>query len=228
MDRVKAQANSLAQQANAGMAKLDNLPVQRKSDALLRSLGVAVLAERTNRGNPQTSAEIDQLVTEITQYEAQHGIDIVQQAAQAAAEAQMRMGPSPYIASSPTATNPNVSGMMPGAPGAGPGYGPPSAPGGFPGPGQPGDLGAFPGAGQQPGPTSFTPEPPPGGWFGEQAGAQAFPQAGGPTSFPEAVPVTSFPPTAAPADFPGALNEPAAEWNEPDESGFTGQRDQTQ
>src|SRR5262249_47512685 len=38
MDRVKAQASSLAQQANQGMAKLDNLPAQRRADALLRSL----------------------------------------------------------------------------------------------------------------------------------------------------------------------------------------------
>jgi|SRR5215472_450948 len=97
MDRVKAQVDSLAQQANAGMAKLDNLPVQRKSDGLLRSLGVAVLADRTGRGNPETSAEIDRLITEITQHESQNNIDIVQQAAQAAAQAaqfRSQMGPT--------------------------------------------------------------------------------------------------------------------------------------
>src|SRR5215472_5126807 len=117
MDNLKAQANALAQQANAGMAKLDNLPVQRKSDALLRSLGIAVLAERTGRGNPGTSSEIDRLITEITQHESQHNVDIVQQAAQAAAQPQARgqmgqMGPGSYIASSPSATNQNVAGTM--------------------------------------------------------------------------------------------------------------------
>ena len=90
MDKVRAQVDSLAQQANAGMAKLDNMPVQRKSDGLLRSLGVAVLADRTGRGNPGTSSEIDRLITEITQHESQNNIDVVQQAAQAAAQAQVR------------------------------------------------------------------------------------------------------------------------------------------
>lgn len=138
MDSLKAQVDSLAQQANAGIAKLDNLPVQRKSDALLRSLGVAVLAERTGRGNAGTSAEVDRLVTEITQHEAQNRIDVVQQAAQAAAQAQPRapMGPGQYVGNSPPAPNPNVAGTMPGA---GADYFASSGPGatGFPVPDQP-------------------------------------------------------------------------------------------
>src|SRR5260370_34028352 len=156
MDKVKAQANALAQQANAGMAKLDKRPVQRKSDALLRSRGVAVLADRTGRGNPGAGQEIDRLIAEITQHEATNGIDLVQQAAQAAAQAQARVGPSPYLASSPSATDPNVSGTMPGSPGASPGYGygdpgygAPGSPGGpgygdpnYGGPGAPGSPGA--------------------------------------------------------------------------------------
>ena len=124
---------------------IDNLPVQRKSDALLRSLGVAVLAERTGRGNPGTSAEIDRLITEITQHEAQNNINIVQQAAQAPTTAPMaptgQMGPGPYIPNSPppTPTNPNVAGSMPGAGAGYAGYGTPSEPsgpgfGGFPEP----------------------------------------------------------------------------------------------
>src|SRR6266516_5988482 len=60
MDRVKQQASTLAQQANQGMAKLDNLPAQRRADALLRSLGVAILAERTGRATADTSAQITQ------------------------------------------------------------------------------------------------------------------------------------------------------------------------
>jgi hypothetical protein len=92
MDRVKAQANSLAQQANAGMTKFE--PVNRKTDTLLRSLGVAVLADRTGRGNDGTQAEIDRLTTELTQHESQHNIDIVRQTAeaeQAAADAKARV-----------------------------------------------------------------------------------------------------------------------------------------
>jgi len=87
MDNLKASANQMVQQANAGVAKLDNLPVNRRSDQLLRSLGVAVLAERTGRGNPGTGAEIDKLIAEIQQHEAQHNLNIVQQAAQAAVQA---------------------------------------------------------------------------------------------------------------------------------------------
>lgn len=141
MDNLRAQVDSLAQQANAGIAKLDNLPVQRKSDALLRSLGIAVLAERTGRGNPGTSAEIDRLITEITQHEAQNNINIVQQAAQSPATAPMggQMGPGPYIPSSPPPTNPNVAGSMPGAGAGYAGYGTPGGPGfgGFPEPDPP-------------------------------------------------------------------------------------------
>lgn len=133
MDKVKAQVDSLAQQANAGMAKLDNLPVQRQSDALLRSLGVALLAERTGRGNPGTSSEIDRLITEVTQHERQNGIDLVQQAAQAAAQLQARpqmgqMGQGSYMPTSPPPpANQNVAGSMPGA---GAGYGGYGSPGG--------------------------------------------------------------------------------------------------
>src|SRR5271155_1475061 len=123
MDKVKAQANQLAQQANAGMAKIDNMPVQRRSDQLLRSLGVAVLAERTGRGTQGTGPEIDRLVTEIQQHEAQHSIDIVQQTAQAAAQAQQaQAGPGSFIQSSPSAVDPNVPGGAPGY-GGQPGYG---------------------------------------------------------------------------------------------------------
>src|SRR5215469_4499805 len=147
MDKVKAQVDALAQQANAGMAKLDNLPVQRKSDALMRSLGVAVLADRTGRGNPGTSSEIDRLITEITQHESQNNIDVVQQAAQAAAQAQVRsqmfpagqgqmgpagqgqMGPGSYMPSSPPAANQNVAGTMPGAGAGYGGYGAQTGPG---------------------------------------------------------------------------------------------------
>ena len=160
MDKVKAQVDSLAQQANAGMAKLDNLPVQRKSDALLRSLGVALLAERTGRGSQGTNSEMDRLITEITQHEAQNGIDLVQQAAQAAAQAQARaqlgqgsyapgsypqgpanpgsypQGPGSYAQGAPPAPNQNVAGSMPGAGAGYGGYGAPSGSsfGGFPEP----------------------------------------------------------------------------------------------
>ena len=125
MDRVKAQANSLAQQANAGLTKLE--PVNRKSDTLLRSLAVAVLADRTGRGNDDTQAEIDRLITELKQHEAQHNVDIVRQTAdteQAAADAKARVQEAQLQSQM----------QQPGA-----GYG---APGGSGGPGGPGAPGA--------------------------------------------------------------------------------------
>jgi hypothetical protein len=88
MDRVKQQASSLAQQANQGMARLDNLPAQRRADALLRSLGVAVLAERTGRATDDTEAQISQILADIAQHEQQYNVNLVQQAAQAEAQPQ--------------------------------------------------------------------------------------------------------------------------------------------
>jgi hypothetical protein len=83
MDRVKQQANALAQQANQSMAKLDNLPAQRRADSLLRSLGVAVLAEKTGRATGDSEEQITKILADIEQHERQYNVDLVQQAAMA-------------------------------------------------------------------------------------------------------------------------------------------------
>jgi len=81
MDRVKAQAAQLAQQAQEaaqeGRARIDQVQAIRRGDALLRQLGAAVLAERTGRGNADSQARIDQLITEITAYERESGLNLV-------------------------------------------------------------------------------------------------------------------------------------------------------
>jgi len=81
MDRVKAQAAQLAQQAQEaaqeGRARIDQVQAVRRGDALLRQLGAAVLAERTGRGTPGSQANIDQLITEITAYERESGLNLV-------------------------------------------------------------------------------------------------------------------------------------------------------
>jgi len=81
MDRVKAQAAQLAQQAQEaaqeGRARIDQVQAIRRGDALLRQLGVAVLAERTGRGNADSQARIDQLITEISAYERDNGLNLV-------------------------------------------------------------------------------------------------------------------------------------------------------
>jgi len=108
MDRVKQQASTLAQQANQGMAKLDSLPAQRRADALLRSLGVAVLAERTGRANGDTEAQISQILADLAQHEQQYDVNLVQQATQAQAQVQQQwqqpqsqQGPGEFLTSAP-------------------------------------------------------------------------------------------------------------------------------
>jgi hypothetical protein len=126
MDRVKAQASSLAQQANQGMAKLDNLPAQRRADALLRSLGVAVLAERTGRATGDNEARITQILADLAQHEQQYNVDLVQQAAQAQQTQQPWQAPGGFQPQPPGGFQPQPPGGYPQPPG---GY--PQPPGGF-------------------------------------------------------------------------------------------------
>jgi hypothetical protein len=189
MDKAKAQMSNLAQSANAGMARLDAMPVQRRADALLRSLGIAVLAERTGRSTPETQAQITQLLADLAQHEAQNNVNLVQQAAQAQMQAQQMQAqqmqmqqmqtPGQFLTSAPAADL-NVPGGMPGAPA--PGYGGVPAYGGQPG---------FPGAA-------------PSG-FPQQGGQPGFPGAA-PSGFPQEVPMTSFPP-ASPLGPAGSADE---------------------
>jgi hypothetical protein len=80
MDKVKAQATQLAQQtkeaAEQGKAKLDQAQASRRGDAMLRQLGVAVFAERTGRGTPDSQTKIDQLINDISTYERENGLNL--------------------------------------------------------------------------------------------------------------------------------------------------------
>ena len=198
MDKVKAQASSLAQQANQGMAKLDNLPAQRRADALLRSLGLVVLAERTGRATGDTEAQITQILSDIAQHEQQHNVDLVQQAAQAQAQQTQQQqwqgqmqGPGDFLTSAP-APDPNVSATPPGY-GGQPGY---QQQQGFP---QEADPTGFP---QQQG-------------FPQQADPTGLPQQQG---FPQPADPTGFPPSTA---FPQASPvTPAEPDEEQGQSGF--------
>src|SRR5260370_24183334 len=132
MDRVKQQAWSLAQQANEGMARFDTMPAQRRAAALLRSLGVAVLAERTGRATGDTEAQISQILADIAQHEQQYSVNLVQQAAQAQAQPQpqwqqqqqqWQQGPGEFL-TRPPPVDPNAPAMPPPpGPGGAPGYG---------------------------------------------------------------------------------------------------------
>jgi hypothetical protein len=83
MDRVKAQATQLAQKtqeaAQEGMAKFDQAQANRRGDALLRQLGVAVFAERTGRGTSDSQAKIDKLIADISAHEQANGLNLSDQ-----------------------------------------------------------------------------------------------------------------------------------------------------
>jgi hypothetical protein len=134
MDRVKAQATELAQQ---GKAKYDQVQATRRADAMLRNLGALVYQERTGRGVPDSQAQIDRLVADLSAHEAANGINL-----------------------SPEPTDPPGTGQ-PGSPGAGQagagqaGAGQPGSPG--TGTGQPWSPGQPQGGGAGPS-TTFPPE----------------------------------------------------------------------
>ena len=80
MDRVRAQATQIAQQAQEaaqeGKARLDQAQASRRGDILLRQLGALVFAERTGRGTADSQARIDQLISDISAYESQNGLNL--------------------------------------------------------------------------------------------------------------------------------------------------------
>jgi hypothetical protein len=126
MDRVKAQASQLAQQAmdatQEGKAKLDQVQAQRRGEAMLRQLGAAVFAERTGRGTPDSQAKIDQLVNAISAHEQANGLNLTTDPASA------------------------PGGQPPFQPGQAPGSQPPFQPGQAPGAEPPFQAGQAPGA----------------------------------------------------------------------------------
>jgi hypothetical protein len=80
MDKVKAQANQLAQKgqeaAQEGKARLDQAQANRRGDAMLRQLGGLVYADRTGRGGPDCQAKIDQLISDISAHERENGLNV--------------------------------------------------------------------------------------------------------------------------------------------------------
>jgi hypothetical protein len=80
MDRVRAQATQIAQQAQGaaqeGKNRLDQAQAGRRGDVLLRQLGALVFAERTGRGTADSQAQIDQLINEISAHENQNGLNL--------------------------------------------------------------------------------------------------------------------------------------------------------
>lgn len=83
MDRVKAQATQLGQKAQEaaqeGKSRLDQAQANRRGDAMLRQLGIAVYEERTGRGSPDSQAKIDKLISDISAHERENGLNLSDQ-----------------------------------------------------------------------------------------------------------------------------------------------------
>jgi hypothetical protein len=130
MDKVKAQANQLAQQtrdaAQAGQAKIDQVQAGRRGDAMLRQLGMLVFADRTGRGTPDGQAKIDQLITDISAHEKENGLNLTAEPAQPGFMGQQNAPQPPNPFAGPAAG----SGPAPGT-----GQPPPGGPAGFADPG---------------------------------------------------------------------------------------------
>jgi hypothetical protein len=82
MDKVKAQANQLAQKtqeaAQEGKNRIDQAQANRRGDTLLRQLGALVFAEHTGRGTPDSQTKIDQLISTISAHEKENGLNLAQ------------------------------------------------------------------------------------------------------------------------------------------------------
>lgn len=190
MDKVKAQATQLAQQAQEtareGRARLDQAQANRRADVLLRNLGALVYAEQTGRGTPQSQEQIAALIAEISAHEAENGISLA---------LQPTGGPAPGGPGGPTGPD-SPPPDAPAAPGSTPVADPP--PPGFP----PAGGSTYP---PPSGPTTF---PPP-------AGGPTVPESGGPTTFPPPAGGTTFPESGS-STFPDpGPDGPDATFGEP-------------
>jgi hypothetical protein len=80
MDKVRAQAPVLAQRtqeiARDSKVKFDQVQAKRRADVMLRDLGAAVYAQRTDRATPGTEADIDRLITDLKAHEAENGLNL--------------------------------------------------------------------------------------------------------------------------------------------------------
>jgi len=74
MDKAKQQATKLAEKSReageAARQKVGEVQEKRRADSLYRDLGEVVYAERTGKASGETAAEIERLISELRQLEA--------------------------------------------------------------------------------------------------------------------------------------------------------------
>ena len=77
LDKVKAAAAATSEAAKdaaaKGQAKFDEVQAKKAADVMLRDLGAALYATKTNRSTPTTDSEIQRLVTALEAHEASYG-----------------------------------------------------------------------------------------------------------------------------------------------------------
>jgi hypothetical protein len=117
LDKVKAQATAATaaakDAAQKGQAKLDEVQSKKAADGMLRDLGAAFYATKTDRATPSTDADIDRLVAALQTYESEHGaLTLAPESAAAAPTASTTFGSAPTAATTtnfgpaPTAADP--------------------------------------------------------------------------------------------------------------------------
>src|SRR3954453_13978835 len=78
MDKVKATGGKVGEQAKHGIEqgqqKLDDVKEKRKADALLHDLGAAVFYDRTGKGTPAITADIERLISELRKLEEEGSV----------------------------------------------------------------------------------------------------------------------------------------------------------
>jgi hypothetical protein len=122
LDKVKAQATAATaaakDAAQKGQAKLDEVQSKKAADGMLRDLGAAFYATKTDRATPSTDADIDRLVAALQTYESEHGaLTLAPESAAAAPTAtttNTNFGPAPTATTTnfgpaPTAADPGSS-----------------------------------------------------------------------------------------------------------------------
>jgi len=77
MDKVKAQATTLAEKAQegakAGQAKLSDMQAKKQADSLLLELGGIVYSQQVGRAPADADAKTSALIEQLRQHEAEHG-----------------------------------------------------------------------------------------------------------------------------------------------------------
>jgi hypothetical protein len=117
MDKFKEQASQLAEKtqeaARDGKVRFDQAQAMRRADAMLRNLGALVYAERTGRAAPDTQAQQERLISDISAHEAQNGINLAPDAAASATGSSEAAPGYPPPQESPSTFPPQESSTFP-------------------------------------------------------------------------------------------------------------------